>query len=128
MCIRDSSYTTFQYSGIKVARAADGGLDVTFSVKNTGKVAGDEVPQVYLGAPKNAPAGAQFALKALAQFDRISIPAGQSKALKLHVEPRRLQYWSTAGNRWETAAGSRTVYVGASSRDIRLQAEANIAR
>jgi beta-glucosidase len=122
------SYTTFQYSGIKVARAKDGGLDVSFSVKNTGKAAGDEVAQVYLGAPKSAPGGAQFAVKALAQFDRVSIPAGQTKALTLHVEPRRLQYWATATNRWETAAGSRTVYVGASSRDIRLQAEANIAR
>jgi beta-glucosidase len=122
------SYTTFQYSGIKVARAKDGGLDVSFSVKNTGKAAGDEVAQVYLGAPKSAPGGAQFAAKALAQFDRVSIPAGQTKALTLHVEPRRLQYWATASNRWETAAGSRTVYVGASSRDIRLQADANIAR
>jgi beta-glucosidase len=122
------SYTTFQYSNIKVARAKDGGLDVSFSVKNTGKAAGDEVAQVYLGAPKNAPGGAQFALKALAQFDRVSIPAGQTKTLTLHVEPRRLQYWATASNRWETATGSRTVYVGASSRDIRLQADANIAR
>lgn len=122
------SYTTFQYSNIKVVRAKDGGLDVSFSVKNAGKTAGDEVAQVYLGAPKEAPAGAQFAVKALAQFDRVSIAAGQTRALTLHVEPRRLQYWATAANRWETAAGARTVYVGASSRDIRLQAEANIAR
>jgi len=122
------SYTTFQYSNIKVARAKDGGLDVSFSVKNTGKAAGDEVAQVYLGAPKNAPGGAQFAVKALAQFDRVSIPAGQSKALTQHVELRRLQYWATASNRWETAAGNRTVYVGASSRDIRLQADTNIGR
>ena len=122
------SYTTFQYSNLKVARAKDGGLDVSFSVKNAGKTAGDEVPQVYLGAPKEAPAGAQFAVKALAQFDRVSIAAGQTKALTLHVEPRRLQYWATAANRWETAGGARTVYVGASSRDIRLQSETNIAR
>ncbi|MCX6627018.1 MAG: fibronectin type III-like domain-contianing protein, partial [Candidatus Solibacter sp.] len=122
------SYTTFQYSNIKVARAKDGGLDVSFSVKNTGKAAGDEVAQVYLGAPKTAPGGAQCAVKAVAQFDRVSIPAGQSKLLTLHVEPRRLQYWATASNRWETAAGSRTVFVGSSSRLIRLQADVDIAR
>jgi beta-glucosidase len=122
------SYTTFAYSGLKVARAKDGGLDVSFAIRNTGTVAGDEVPQVYVGAPKTAPSGAQFALKALVQFDRVTIPAGQSKSLTLHVEPRRLQYWSTASNRWETATGPRTVYVAASSRDMKLQADTNIAR
>jgi beta-glucosidase len=117
------SYTTFQYSAIKVAKAKDGGLDVTCTVANTGKVAGDEVPQVYLGAPKAPPPGAQFAVRALAQFDRIALAPGQSKAVTLHVEPRRLQYWSNAAGKWQTATGARTVYVGASSRDMRLQAD-----
>ena len=120
------SYATFTYSGLKVARAKDGGLDVSFSIRNAGKVAGDEVPQVYLGEPKQAPGGARFAVRALAQFDRVTIPAGQSRSLTLHVEPRRLQYWSTSGSRWETATGARTVYVGASSRDLKLQAETEI--
>ena len=116
------SYAVFQYSGLKVAAAKDGGLDVSFTLRNTGKMTADEVPQVYLGAPSPAPAGAQFAVRALAQFDRVTLPAGAAKAVTLHVEPRRLQYWSTAANKWERAGG-RTVYVGASSRDIRLQAE-----
>ena len=85
------SYTSFQYSGMKVVRAKDGGLDVSFTVKNAGRVAGDEVSQIYLGAPKNPPAGAQFAVKALAQFERVTLAPGQSKSLTLHVEPRRLQ-------------------------------------
>jgi beta-glucosidase len=117
------SYTTFQYSGIKVAKAKDGGLDVTCAIANTGKVAGDEVPQLYLGAPKAPPAGSQFAVKALAQFDRVTLAPGQSKTVTLHVEPRRLQYWSNAAGRWQTATGVRTVYVGASSRDLRVQAD-----
>jgi len=74
------------------------------------------------------PRGAACAVKARAQSGRVTVPAGQIKDLTLHVELRRLQYWAAAGNRWETAAGSRMVYVGASSRDIRLQADANIAR
>jgi beta-glucosidase len=117
------SYTTFQYSGIKVAKANDGGLDVTCTIANTGKAAGDEVPQVYLGAPKAPPSGAQFAVRALAQFDRITLAPGQSKTVTLHVEPRRLQYWSNAAGKWQTATGARTVYVGASSRDVRQQAD-----
>jgi beta-glucosidase len=121
------SYSTFQYTLLKAVRAADGGLDVSFTIRNTGKTAGDEVPQVYIGAPKNPPAGAQIAVRQLVQFDRVNIPAGQSRNVALHVEPRRLQYWSTANGRWETAAGARTVYVGASSRDLKLQADVNIA-
>ena len=122
------SYTTFEYSGLKVSPAADRGLEVSFTLHNAGKVTSDEVPQVYLGAPKEPPRGAQFAVKALAAFDRVSIPAGQSKTITLHLPRRRLEYWSTAANRWETAAGSRTVYVASSSRDVRLQQEVNIAR
>jgi len=120
------SYTTFEYSGLDVARAADDGLDVSFTLHNAGKVTSDEVPQVYLGAPKEPPSGAQFAVKALAAFDRVSIPAGQSKTITLHLPLRRLQYWSTADNHWDTAAGSRTVYVASSSRDVRLQQDVNI--
>jgi beta-glucosidase len=122
------SYAAFQYSGLKVARADDGGLNVSVTIKNTGKMAADEVPQVYLGAPKTPPAGPMFAVRALAQFDRVTIPAGQSKSVAMHVEPRRLQYWSTAANKWQTATGPRTVYVGASSRDVRAQADINIPR
>jgi beta-glucosidase len=120
------SYTTFQYSGLRAVRTSDGGLSVSFTIQNTGKVAGDDVPQVYIGAPKTAPAGAQFALKQLVQFDRVTIPAGQSKAVTLKVEPKRLEYWSTADSRWKTATGVRTVYVGASSRDLKLQADTTI--
>jgi len=122
------SYTTFEYSGLTLARARDGGVDVNFTLKNTGKVAGDEVPQVYLGAPRNPPSGAQFAVRALAQFDRVTLAAGQSRQLTLHVEPGRLRYWSVAANRWETAAGLRTVFVGASSRDLRIQGEIAITQ
>jgi beta-glucosidase len=121
------SYTSFQYSGMRVTRAGDGGLDVRFTLKNTGRAAGDEVPQVYVGAPKNPAAGAQFALRALVQYDRVTLAPGQSRTLTLHIEPRRLQYWSAAAGKWQTAAGPRTVYVGASSRDLRLQADVSIA-
>lgn len=120
------SCAAFEYSGLEVSRAADGGLDVSFRLHNTGKVTSDEVPQVYLGAPQEPASGAQFAVKALAAFDRVSVPAGQSKRITLHLPLRRLEYWSTAANRWETATASRTLYVAASSRDVRLQQEVNI--
>ncbi len=114
------SYSTFVYSKPKVVRASDGGLDVSFSLRNAGKAAGDEVAQVYLGPPAETPGGAQFAVRALATFDRVRLEAGQSKNLTMHVPLRRLQYWSASEAKWVTANGARPVYVSASSRDVRL--------
>ena len=121
------SYTQFGYSDLALKPASDGGLDVSVQLKNLGAVAGDEVPQVYLGAPENAPAGAQFAIHALVGFDRVYLQPNETKTITLHLPVRRLQYWSTKEGKWVTVAGPRTVYVGASSRDLRLHATANIA-
>jgi len=120
------SYTKFEYSDLKVARAGDGGLDVSVAVHNAGSVASDEVPQVYLAAPKDAPRGAQFAPRVLAAFDRVHVAAGETKKVTMHVPLRGLQYWSTADGRWEVAKGPRMVQVGASSRDLKVQAETSI--
>jgi beta-glucosidase len=56
----------------------------------------------------------------LAAFDRVHVVAGKTKTVALHVPPRRLQYWSTHDGKWVTAAGKRSLSVGASSRDLRL--------
>jgi beta-glucosidase len=115
------SYTTFEYSGLKIAKASDGGLEVKVHIRNTGSADSDEVPQVYLGAPAEIPAGVQFPVRALAAFDRVHLAAGESKTVTLHVPERQLQYWSTATHSWVTASGKRTLSVGASSRDLRLE-------
>jgi beta-glucosidase len=119
------SYSTFEYSGLGVLKANDGGLDVDFSIKNTGKMDSDEVPQVYLGAPSEAPNGVQFAARALAAFDRIHLVAGESRTISLHVPERQLQYWSTQEGKWVTAKGQRIVSVGGSSRDLRMNQTIN---
>src|SRR6185503_16385768 len=106
------SYTSFEYSGLKVVKAAEGGFDVTAEVKSTGTMASDEVPQVYLGAPGNAPAGVQFPVRKLVAFDRVHIGAGQTKTVMLHVPDRQLQYWSTKDQNWITPSGKRIVSVG----------------
>ncbi len=115
------SYTTFAYSDLNVAQAADGGFDVSLKITNTGNVASDEVPQVYLSAPAQIPDGVQFPVRSLVAFDRIRLEAGEAKSVTLHVAPRQLEYWSTANGKWIRAEGSRTLSVGASSRDLRLE-------
>jgi beta-glucosidase len=120
------SYTKFEYSGLKIVPASDGGLDVSFQIQNAGGVAGDEVPQVYLGAPAQPPKGADFAVHALAAFDRIHLDAGQSQAVRLHVPRRGLECWSSSENKWIKAGGSREVLVGGSSRDLPLSGKVSI--
>ncbi len=115
------SYSKFAYSDLKIAPAADGGLDLSVQIRNTGDRDGDEAPQVYLGEPDDRPAGVQFPVRQLVAFDRVSLKAGQTKTVPLHVPLRQRQYWSVAGHRWVFANGRRVVSVGASSRDLRLE-------
>jgi beta-glucosidase len=95
-------------------------LDVSFQLKNDGGVAGDEVPQVYLGAPEQRPKGADFPVHALAAFDRIHLDAGQSQAVSMHVPLRQLECWSSAENKWIKPIGAREVLIGGSSRELPL--------
>jgi beta-glucosidase len=114
------SYTTFAYSGLNVTKTEDGGLNVKVKIQNTGAMASDEVPQVYLGAPSQIPDGVQFPVRALAAFDRIHLGPGESQTVTLHVAERQLQYWSAKDKKWTKAAGKRTVSVGGSSRNLPL--------
>jgi len=120
------SYTQFEYSALEANRSSDGGLDLSFDVKNTGTVVGNEVPQVYLGAPADNPPGAQMAVRSLIAFNRVSLKPGETRTVRLHVPLRRLQYWSTREQKWMVASGARTLYVGASSRDLRLEKPVSI--
>jgi beta-glucosidase len=115
------SYTRFVYSKLKLARRPDGGLDIHFTLKNAGAADGEEVPQVYLSPPQKPVAGAAFALKALAGFDRVALKAGESRAVTITVDRRRLQYWSATDKKWIDAGSTRTLSVGASSQDLRLK-------
>lgn len=116
------SYSSFQYSALKLKPSRDG-VDVSFSLKNTGKYAGDEVIQVYVGPPGNPPADAQFAVRSLAGFDRVGLSAGQTKNVTMHIPLRQFEYWSASDGGWRLPPGERPVFVAASSRDVRAQAD-----
>ncbi len=70
------SYTRFQYSKLAVKRSGDG-VDVTFTLRNTGSRKGAEVPQVYLGPVDNPPV--PMASKSLAGFQRVELEPGRSR-------------------------------------------------
>ena len=102
------SYTHFEYSGLALL-PTPAGLDVTFTMRNAGGVRGSEVPQVYLGPRRS-----------LASFQRVELEAGASRTITLRIDRRALSYWSIEIHDWVVAGGDREVFVGASSRDIRL--------
>ncbi len=114
------SYTSFALSELKVTAGADGGARVSVHVKNTGSVAGDEVPQVYLDAPGDKPHGVQFAPKTLVAFDRITLQPDEERDVTLDIAPRAFEYWSIDKKAWVKPAGSRTLRAGSSSRDLPL--------
>jgi beta-glucosidase len=112
------SYTQFAYSELAVKRRGDG-VDVTFTLRNAGSRGGAEVAQAYIGPPAGGPV--EFAPKSLAGFVRMDLAPGQSRQVAIHIGARALSYWSTARQEWLMAEGSREVYLGSSSRDIRLR-------
>jgi beta-glucosidase len=114
------SYTTFAYSDPKIMATPEGGATITVKIRNTGAVAGDEVPQVYLDAPEQRMEGVQFAPRTLAAFDRVSLGPNEEKTVTLTVAPRAFQYWSVAKKAWVTPDGNRRLWIGASSRDLKL--------
>ena len=90
------SYTTFSYSGLVLPSAAVTAgepLSAEVTVTNTGKLAGDEVAQLYLSFPdaKGAP------LRALRAFDRVHLDPGASQKVRFELKPRDLSMVSEAG-------------------------------
>jgi beta-glucosidase len=108
------SYTHFAYSDLTVKTLANNTMTIAFTVKNDGPVAGAEVPQVYLGIrDMDEPP------KRLVGWSKIDLKPGESRKVSITVSPRQQSIWSVDVNDWKFIPGSR-VYVGASSRDIRL--------
>jgi beta-glucosidase len=113
------SYTSFKYSGLRVtplSAAADGNqsqplAEVTATVTNTGKVAGADVAQVYVGEP----ASANEPPRQLAGYQRVSLNPGQSTQVHFTVDARSMSYWSDAANAYVVPTGTFTVYAGDSS-------------
>ena len=104
------SYTTFAYSGLKVPTdpvAAGSPVTAEVTVTNTGKVAGDEVVQLYLNFPSvpGAP------LKALRGFQRVHLEPGASQQVKFELNPRDLSLVTEAGDP-VVAEGEYTLSIG----------------
>ena len=106
------SYGDFEYGGLSAAMRG-GELSVTFTVRNTGRVAGSAVPQIYVGPE----AGGWEAPKRLGAFAKVRLAPGAQQRVSLNVDPRLLSMFRNG--QWNVAGGTYRVMLGASSRDVR---------
>lgn len=126
------SYTTFEYTDLLI-ESKEREFNVTFQMKNSGNVIGDEVVQLYLGEAE-VPAYIQSAKKQLVGYTRVKqLKPDETRIVSIPIEERMLCYWDPAlqlqkrengtKDKGHQASGKRMVYVGSSSRDIRLEGE-----
>jgi beta-glucosidase len=109
------SYTTFSFSGLKLVNT-DSGANVVFTVSNTGKRAGADVAQVYVGMP----AASAEPPRQLKGFARVSLAPGASKTVTVPLDKRSFAYWSSGSQSWTVAPGCYSINVGDSSRHLPL--------
>jgi beta-glucosidase len=99
-----------------------------FTVTNTGSWAGAEIAQVYIGLP----ASTSEPPKRLVGWAKVELEPGETREVSMTLDPnttsRPLSYWNVNRNGWEIASGDYAVYVGASSRDIRLTGTLRVRR
>lgn len=115
-------YTTFEYSDLEVDVTADGPeprVAVTVTVTNTGDRAGTETVQVYVTDPAAAVYRPEQELRG---FARATLQPGASQRVRMELDARAFAYWDTGRGRFVVEGGTFGVRVGASSRDIRLDA------
>ncbi len=111
------SYTTFEYSNVKVDSAVATNseiITISVDVKNTGKVAGDEIVQLYL-----SPADGNKNIRPiqLQGFARVSLNPDETKTVTFTMTPSQFGYYNE--NHWVIDPGKYTVKIAASSQDIR---------
>jgi beta-glucosidase len=121
------SYTTFSIANLKVSAAqvkVGQSVTVAADVTNTGRVAGDEVVQLYIHQSWGSDSRPMRELKG---FERITLQPGETKTVTFHLGPDELGYWSTNAGRWIQDAAAFDIWVGADS-SATLHADLEVVR
>jgi beta-glucosidase len=115
------SYTAFAYSDLRVAPAVvrdTQSVTVQVKVKNTGRMAGKEVVQVYI---RELSAGVVRPEKELKAFTKVTLDAGEEKTVNFQLEQRDFACYDTLRHDWTVAPGKFEILIGTSSQDLRLR-------
>ena len=116
------SYTAFLYSDLTVSHASfksGNDLEVEFTVKNSGKVPGSDVVQLYVQDVKSS---VPRPVKELKGFQKVFLAPGAEERVRFTLTKRDFAFWDTKTHDWLAEPGEFTILVGTSSRDIRLNA------
>lgn len=120
------SYTTFEYSDLKVSADSIKDTDtvtVSFKVKNTGDVDGAEVAQLYVNDVEST---IYRPVKELKGFKKVFLKAGEEKEIEIVLDKRAFAYYNVNLGDWHVESGEFKILVGASSRDIKLETTVNV--
>ncbi|MDU1890337.1 MAG: glycoside hydrolase family 3 C-terminal domain-containing protein [Dysgonomonas sp.] len=113
------SYTSFEYSNLLIEEEKDM-INISFSLKNTGDMDGEEVSQVYVKMPDT---GNIHPLKELKGFHRKQIKRGKTDTVEIKVRKDMLRYWDESSSSFIMPKGEYEFMVGASSANIRLRGD-----
>ena len=108
------SYTQFSFTNLQISPSTIGGTQsatVSATVTNTGKVAGSDVAQLYLGDPS----ASGEPPRQLAGFQRVSLGPGASAQVSFTITPQDMSWWDDSANGWTQTEGTYGVFVGDSS-------------
>ena len=111
------SYTTFGYSDLKTENSGEN-VKVSFTLKNSGKVAGAEAAQIYVGQPK---CSVERPVRELKAFQKVFLQPGESRRVEVVLDRRAFAFWDVQSHGWKVEPGTFVIEVGSSSRDLRLQ-------
>ena len=116
------SYTTFDYSGLKLSSTkikSNETIKVSFQLKNSGKVAGEEVAQLYL---KDKFGSVVRPVLELRDFQKVKLNAGESKTIEFTIDKEKLSFYNDKVE-WVAEPGDFEVMIGTSSADIKLRSD-----
>ncbi|PZD96269.1 beta-glucosidase [Paenibacillus sambharensis] len=117
------SYSTFRYGSLKLDNSrisAEGQVTVQFQVTNDSSTAGEEVVQLYVKANNSR---VKRPLKQLKGFDRLYLQPGETREVTMKLNASELAFWDVTRERYCVETGTYSIMIGASSADVRLQAE-----
>lgn len=120
------SYTTFAFENAKTDKksyATNETIAVSIIVKNTGKVDGKEVVQLYSSKSDSKITRAAQELKG---FQKVLIAAGKSETIIIQVPVKELAYYNVETKKWTVEPGNYTLKLGSSSRDIKKEIQISI--
>ena len=114
------SYTTFDYSGLNLSKTSIGmndQIEVSFTLKNTGKYDGEEVVQLYL---QDKFASVVRPVKELKDFQKLMLKAGESRTIRFKINKEKLSFYNQQ-LKWDAEAGDFKLMIGTASDNIKLE-------